>query len=126
MGGPDFRAGGVRVAELAADVAGRLPDDGTRQAIPLALIVAVLQAAVVVLQTCQPTPAGGAAVLRYPGPSPFGLKRRTWTSRIRDAVADGWRGDRAHLAAVQAAVIDRAREGIGPAVVAGLYAEAGQ
>jgi hypothetical protein len=97
---------------------------GTKGVIPVALIVAILQALTIVLQGCQPTPAGGAAWLKEPT-GWFGLPRRRWEARIRRAVADKWDGPPAGLPDLQTAVLARIRAGVYPGLIGRLYAEAG-
>lgn len=104
--------------QFAAEISGT---DRLR-AIPLPLIIAVLQAAVQILVACQPTPAGGYEWLREPPYGLAGFRRRAWARRIRDAVGRSWAGPPEQLADVQDAVLTRLRAGVSLETVRRVYA----
>lgn len=100
--------------------------DGVHPAvIPPAVIVALLQSLLLVLQACQPAPALAAAVLVEP-PRYQPLRRMYWQSRISALVGGRWGGDKAHVRAAQLAVLARLRDGVDAAELAELYAEVGR
>jgi hypothetical protein len=97
--------------------------DGTHPAmIPPDVIVALLQALVLVLQACQPTPALAASILVEP-PEGQPVRRLYWQSRIAGVVAAHWPGDAAHVRAAQLGVLARLRDGVDVGELGELFAE---
>jgi hypothetical protein len=123
--GPSWTAGTGTLIQLGQDVSGLLPDDGTRQAIPIAVIIAVIQALVPILQACAKTPTDGLYYLRPPAIDPLGIRWAIRVRRIRAAIAQEWTGERSRLGAVQDAIVARINKGVWWTLVNRLYAEAG-
>ena len=109
---------------LAAEVADRLPG-GRTGAVPIGLIIVVVQALLQALAVCYPMPTAAHVFLQEPPYGLAGFRQRAWRKRIAGAVAEHWKGDPTALPDVQAAVLARVRAGVSLTTVKRAYAGLG-